>query len=222
WLALPANVIIQNLTIKNVLQGTADNDCVNIKYSHHIWIDHCDLYATRTSDWELYDGLIDITRESDYVTVSWNKLHDSHKAVLIGSGDALTSDAGHLRVTLYKNYFYNVSERQPAARFGYVHSFNNYHKLASGYNGYAIGSTMGATVRTDNNYIEGINQPIRTDFNSKPGYVSGASTNMYKSCGSNVITTSASTWVPTVYSYSSALIPAANVPAEVMAGAGPR
>src|SRR5690606_31615934 len=119
-------------------------------------------------------------------------------------------------VTVYKNYFYNVSERQPSTRFGYMHVFNNY--LLNG-SGYGVGATMGATVRTDNNYFENQNAPIRTTYNAKPGFISGASTNIYKNSGANILSTSASTWVPT-YEYKSELLPAAQVPAVVTAGAG--
>src|SRR5690606_21423238 len=102
--------------------------------------------------------------------------------LLIGSGDQQTTDIGHLRVTMYGNYFYNISERQPSTRFGYMHVFNNYFRNGSGY---AIGSTMNATVRTDNNYFENQNIPIYTNYNAKPGVVSGANTNIYKNSGAN-------------------------------------
>ncbi|WP_256010066.1 pectate lyase family protein [Desertivirga xinjiangensis] len=213
-----SNVIIQNLKIQNVVAGTDDNDCVNIKNSHHIWIDHCEMSASKMSNWDYYDGLIDITKGSDYITVSWNKLHDTNKAILIGGGDGTTSDRGHLRVTLYKNYLYNIAERQPRIRFGNVHVFNNYIKNGSGY---GVAVAMGGTVRTDNNYFEGTNAPLKTDVGGTAGYVSGASTNIFKSCGANRITSSASTWLPP-YSYNSEVIAAANVPSVIMNGVGPK
>ncbi|WP_256010068.1 pectate lyase family protein [Desertivirga xinjiangensis] len=213
-----SNVIIQNLKIQNVVAGTDDNDCVNIKNSHHIWIDHCEMSASKMSNWDYYDGLIDITKGSDYITVSWNKLHDTNKAILIGGGDGTTSDRGHLRVTLYKNYLYNIAERQPRIRFGNVHVFNNYIKNGSGY---GVAVAMGGTVRTDNNYFEGTNAPLKTDVGGTAGYVSGASTNIFKSCGANRITSSSSTWLPP-YSYTSEVIAAANVPSVVMNGVGPK
>jgi pectate lyase len=211
------NVIIQNMTIKNVLTYSA----IKIKDgSHHVWVDHCDVSADRDHGWEYYDGLIDVTRQSSYVTVSWNKIHDNHIPMLIGSDDALTSDIGYLKTTVHHNYFYNVSERQPSVRFGYVHVFNNYILNSSGY---GVGSTMDAVVRTDNNYFENANTPIRTNYNSSPGYVSGASTNFYDpTCGPNVITTAASTWTPASdYSYSAWLTSAAQAKTDVLAGAGP-
>ncbi|WP_432714754.1 pectate lyase family protein [Pedobacter sp.] len=207
------NVIIRNMTIRNVV--TYSNIIIK-EGAHHVWVDHCELSSDRTHGWEYYDGLLDVGKRADYVTLSWNKLHDNHIPMLIGFGDESTADIGHLRVTVYYNYFYNVSERQPSTRFGYMHVFNNYMKDGSGY---AVGVTMGATVRTDNNYFENQNVPITSAYNAKPGYISGASTNVYKNSGANTVSTAASTWVPT-YEYESILIPAANVPAIVTAQAG--
>ncbi|SDM13638.1 Pectate lyase [Daejeonella rubra] len=209
------NIIIKNLKINKVIGG----DGITIKEtSHHIWVDHCEIWQDRTHGWDYYDELLEVTDRSTYVTISNNKFHDSHIAFLIGSGDAQTTDIGYLKVTMYGNYFYNISERQPSTRFGYMHVFNNYFNNGSGY---TVGVTMGATVRTDNNYFENQANPIYTEYNAKPGYVSGASTNFYKNSGTNKISTPASTWVPT-YEYKSVLIPAADVAARVLSEAGPK
>jgi len=208
-----SNVIIQNMTIRNVV--TYSNIVIK-EGAHHVWVDHCDLSSDRNHGWDYYDGLLDVGNRADYVSLSWNKLHDSHIPMLIGFGDANTNDTGHLRTTVYNNYFYNCSERQPSTRFGYMHCFNNY--LSNG-SGYGIGVTMGATVRTDNNYFENQKVPIFTEYNAKPGYVSGANTNYYQGSGANRISTSASNWIP-AYEYKQALIPVANVPATIKAGAG--
>ena len=209
------NIIIKNMKINKVVGA----DGITIKQaSHHIWVDHCELWQDRTHGWDYYDELLEVTDRSDFVTISNNKFHDSHIAFLIGSGDQQTTDIGHLRVTMYGNYFYNISERQPSTRFGYMHVFNNYFNNGSGY---TIGVTMGATVRTDNNYFENQNIPIYTDYNAKPGVVSGASTNYYKNSGANQISTSPSNWLPP-YEYKSVLIPAADVAARVLSEAGPK
>jgi pectate lyase len=208
-----SNVIIQNMTIRNVV--TYSNIVIK-EGAHHVWVDHCDLSSDRSRGWDYYDGLLDVGNRADYISLSWNKLHDSHIPMLIGFGDGNTNDTGHLRTTVYNNYFYNCSERQPSTRFGYIHCFNNY--LLNG-SGYGIGVTMGATVRTDNNYFENQKVPIFTDYNARPGYVSGAATNYYKGSGANRISTSASAWVP-AYEYRSALIPVANVPSAIVNGAG--
>lgn len=209
------NIIIKNLKINKVVGA----DGITIKEtSHHIWVDHCEIWQDRNNGWDYYDELLEVTDRSNYVTISNNKFHDSHIAVLIGSGDLQTTDIGYLKVTMYGNHFYNISERQPSTRFGFMHVFNNYFYNGSGY---TVGVTMGATVRTDNNYFENQANPIFTEYNAKPGYVSGASTNFYKNSGSNKISTAASNWIPP-YEYQSILIPAADVAAKVLAEAGPK
>lgn len=209
------NIIIRNLISKNSL--TYSNIIIK-EGSHHVWIDHCDLSSTLlANDWTTYDGLLDVGNGSDFVTISWNKLHDSHIPVLIGFADTDKGDAGKLNVTMYNNYFYNTNERQPSVRFGKVHVFNNYINNNQG--GYAMGSRCGAIIRTDNNVIENSNAPLRTEISAVAGYFSGINTNIYKNCGTSKITTAESTWTPS-YEYRSALIPAANVQATVTASAG--
>jgi len=209
------NVIIKNLKINKVVGA----DCITIKQeSHHIWIDHNELWQDRDHGWDYYDELMEITDRSDYVTISNNIFHDAHTAVLVGSGDQQVTDIGHLNVTMYGNYLYNISERQPSIRFGFMHIFNNYFLNGSGY---TIGVTRNGTVRTDNNYYESQNIPIYTDFNTSPGVISGISTNVYINSGANQITSVVSNWLPP-YQYSTALIPATEVRSVVPGQAGPQ
>lgn len=211
------NIIFQNLTFRNYVKNAA----IQIKEkAHHIWVDHCDFATDKNRGWDYWGKDITITREADYVTVSWNKFHDTHLSVLISGGiKGHESDAGKLRVTLHHNFWYNVSEREPSMNYGRVHMFNNYHLNNSGY---SIGTRAGGIVRTDNEYFENCAVPIRTKVGNDPeGYISGVNTNIYKNSGKNIITTTESKWVPE-YEYKSYLHAAADVPSIVMNGAGAR
>ena len=215
-----SNVIIQNMKMSN----TIGRSCVSIKDStENVWIDHNEFWTDRSHGWDYWDGLCDVTGRSKNVTISWNKFHDSHIPVLIGNGESNTGDTV-MRVTVHHNYFIDCSERMPRVAYAKVHVFNNYmYGGTTSAAGYAVASTKGAVVRTDNNYFENITIPIRTDISADPGsgYISGESTNYYApDCGSNSITTTASTWVPTEYSYSSYLTSASQAKTDVMAGAG--
>jgi pectate lyase len=202
-----SNIIVKNLTIKNA----RSTDGITIKdRSHHVWIDHCTFTNPR------YDGNVDITKQSDFVTISWSKFSDSDLNLLIGGGDGSTSDKGKLNVTLHHNYFSDISERNPSFRFGKGHVFNNYYEDIRGY---GIAARMGATIYAENNYFQSIKGNPLVTIGPKQGYFSGVSTNTFKSSGKNKIQTSASSWKPT-YSYKSALISAASVPSVVKAGAG--
>ena len=57
------------------------DDAINVQmFAHHVWIDHNELS-------DCYDGLIDIKRGADYVTVSWNHTHHHTKTMLLGHSD---------------------------------------------------------------------------------------------------------------------------------------
>ncbi|MEQ7799389.1 pectate lyase [Pedobacter sp. ASV1-7] len=205
------NIIIRNMTISKV--QTYSNIIIK-EGSHHIWVDHNDLSSERVSDWDFYDGLLDVGTGADYITLSWNKLHDNHKAMLIGFSYNEPESVGKLRVTVHNNYFYNVSERCPNVRYGTVHVFNNYYDNAG-----FVSSLMGATVRVDNNYFKNTKLPIRTELSPQAGTISGESTNIFDNCGKNIITTAPSSWVPS-YEYKTGFNVAANVPSVVTNGSG--
>ncbi len=65
-------MIIRNLTIRDSYEGVwndkeHDFDAVQMDGAHHVWIDHNDLR-------HMADGLIDVRKDSTYVTVSWNRM----------------------------------------------------------------------------------------------------------------------------------------------------
>jgi pectate lyase len=99
-----------------------------VQNAHHIWIDHNELWSDRAHDIDYYDGLIDITHATDFVTVSWNILHDRWKTSLIGhDDDNAAEDTGHLTVTYHHNYWYNLDARGPSIRFGTDHVYDNHY-----------------------------------------------------------------------------------------------
>ena len=194
------NVIGRNLTFRDW-----DDDAINVQYSQRVWIDH----NTFTNG---YDGAVDIKRASDYVTVSWNRLYNHDKNMLLGHSDSNASeDVGRLRVTYHHNW-YDGGTRNPRVRFGNpVHVFNNY------YNGneYGVASTMGAGVLVEGNYFENVDQPTAVGYAaSDPGTLVQRS-NFFTGSGSPESAGSVNS-IP--YSYS--LQSASSVKATVTAGAG--
>ncbi|GAA2847076.1 pectate lyase [Actinoplanes cyaneus] len=144
------NVILRNLVFKN-----AADDSINVQSgSTNIWIDHNDLSNG-------YDGLIDIKRGSDFVTVSWNHLHNHDKSMLLGhSDDNSAQDLGHLRVTYVHNWFDGTNQRHPRVRFANpVHVLNNYY---SNVGSYGVASTENAGVFVERNYFENVAHPTVT------------------------------------------------------------
>ena len=154
------NVIVQNLTISNAKA----TDAITVQRAQHIWIDHCDLTATRTDLVGTYDDLIDINHASDFVTVSWTHLHDAFDEGLVGNSPspaAMLEDPGHLTVTYHHNWFQDVDNHSPRVRFGSVHVFNNlYQDIRST----AIISQMNAVIRVEGNVFSHVGFPINTVY----------------------------------------------------------
>jgi pectate lyase len=99
-------------------------DAITIQASKNVWVDHVDVSSDLNNGKDYYDGLIDITHASDWVTVSNSYLHDHYKASLVGhSDDNGDEDTGHLTVTYANNYWNNVNSRTPSFRFGTGHIF---------------------------------------------------------------------------------------------------
>ena len=115
-----------------------------------MWVDHCTFDDGKHPDgnepvrlgqrMQKHDGLLDITRQSDFVTVSWNHFRDHAKTSLVGGGDRATADEGRLRVTYHHNHWDGVKERAPRVRYGRVHLYNNLHTVADrARHGYSVG-----------------------------------------------------------------------------------
>ncbi|KAI0517070.1 polysaccharide lyase family 1 protein [Xylaria bambusicola] len=162
-----SNVILKNLYFHNPPKG---KDLVEIQYSSKVWVDHCD-FSTEglTGDKDYYDGLLDITHGSDYITVSWNKFHDHWKGSLVGHSDSNSSeDKGKLHVTYHHNHFTNVNSRLPSFRFGTGHVYSSCfeNNPTSG-----INSRMGAQMLIEGNYFSSTKRAIVTDLDSdQDGY----------------------------------------------------
>jgi pectate lyase len=200
------NVIVRNITFTN-----AEDDAINVgQESHHIWIDHNTFVSP-------VDGSIDIVRQAQYVTVSWNWFRGTDKSMLIGHSDGASTDAGKLKVTIHHNYFDGSRQRHPRVRFGEpVHVYNNYFR---GNELYAVASTMNAGVLVEANYFQSVPFPCFSASgyaDSDPGRLVQRG-NIFT--GSGTCEVSGSVTEPgTFYSYS--LDNPASLPSTVPAGAG--
>lgn len=208
-----SNVIIQNLKISKVLASSGNGDAIHIEKSHHLFIDHNDLSSDTSHGTDYYDGLLDITHAADYITVSYNYLHDHVKGSLIGhSDDNASEDTGKFHVTYTHNYFKNIDQRAPSIRFGTLHAYNNY--FVNGSTG--IHTRMNAQALVQNNVWSGVKTPIETTKDSDiDGYVNQSGNDF--GGGTNLITrTGSMTSVP----YSFNLGSASSTAAFVVANAG--
>ena len=212
------NIILQNLKVHNVLASTGDGDCIGIEGpANHIWVDHCELYnvyqGVGTDD---YDGLLDAKSDCQYITYSWNYLHDAWKASLCGFTDTDNFDR---KITYHHNRFENINSRLPLFRFGTGHVFNNYYKdIAST----CVNPRMGACLKIESNYFDNARNPYVTAYSTQDGFgdiVGNTLVNSPFVYTSDVhLLTACTAVVP--YAYSSVLTQVADVPAIVVANAG--
>ncbi|HEY5005107.1 MAG TPA: polysaccharide lyase family 1 protein [Ktedonobacteraceae bacterium] len=209
-----SNVIIRNLTIHNVTASSGTGDAIHIEKSTHLWIDHNDLYSDRNHGKDYYDGLLDITHAGDYITVSWNRLHDHYKVSLVGHSDSNgAEDTGHLHVTYAHNWFYNDGSRLPSIRFGTAHVYNNYYENVTLD---AIHSRENAQVLVQNNVFRNVGTALTTTGDSKIDGYANASGNDWG--GSTVTITKTGSFTNPPYSYT--LDATSSVISEVTAYSG--
>jgi pectate lyase len=142
------NVIVRNLRISDAYDcfpgwngdtWKTEWDNVVVSRSTHVWLDHLTLDDGETVDTEQpeyfgepflrHDGLLDVVRQADLVTISWNKLSGHDKSLLWGNGDGVVADRGKLRVTMHHNELTDLVQRGPRVRFGQAHVYNNLYRF---------------------------------------------------------------------------------------------
>ncbi|WP_424139262.1 M10 family metallopeptidase C-terminal domain-containing protein [Roseomonas chloroacetimidivorans] len=157
-----SNLIFQNLTIHNVHGG--EGDALGVEgNSHNIWIDHNEFYNDRNHGKDYYDGLVDMKKGAEYITVSNNYFHDHYKVSLSGMEDG---DTGARYTTFDHNMFENVGSRAPMVRDGEVHIYENYYKDIDSS---AINLRMGAEGLIQNNVFEDVKNPIVSEYSAAVG-----------------------------------------------------
>ncbi|MFF4019581.1 pectinesterase family protein [Streptomyces sp. NPDC001843] len=209
------NVIIRNLTIRDTYQGTwndkeHDYDGIQMDGAHHVWIDHNDIR-------HMADGLIDSRKDTTYLTVSWNKLSQDNKAFGIGWTDNATAD-----ITIHHNWIRETEQRNPSTdNVAHAHMYNNFLEdeagttIRSSYGDYSRGRT---NMLLENSYFQGMNNPVIRDSTAtlvQRGNVFSGTSGRNESGGSGAA------WDPKSY-YGYTLDKAADVPALLESGAGPR
>jgi len=199
-------------------------DCISIQNTcTNIWIDHCEFYQIDPhvqTNQDLYDGLIDIKNNSNYITISWCYFHDHHKCHLVGSSDTDNYDR---KTTFHHNYYSNIKERMPSYRFGTGHVFNNYY---NGIINTGINTRMEAVIRAESNSFENSTDCIVAENSTLDGFwdlrssVTGLdNSNLYTSCSGSRPTVSNGTFNPP-YPYTAVLENASSVKTTVLNNAG--
>jgi pectinesterase len=207
------NVIIRNLTIRDSYQGVwndkdHDYDAIQMDGAHHVWIDHNDLR-------HMADGLIDVRKDSTNITVSWNELSDNNKTFGIGWTENTVTD-----ITVHHNWIRETEQRNPSTdNAAHAHLYNNVLEdtpgtaITSSYGNYSRGKTR---MVLENSYFQGVRNPVIKDATAsivQRGNVFSGTSGRNESGGT--------AFDPRTY-YGYTLDKAADLPALLKSGAGPR
>jgi pectate lyase len=167
-----SNIIVRNMTF-GLLPGGDASDVISIEgmsggVPKNIWVDHNEFFSSTVAcsgaGESSFDGLIDVKKGADNITVSYNYIHDHSKASLNGYTD---DDSEVRHITYHHNVFENIGSRTPLQRHGYSHVFNNHfnHITTSGINvrmdGYAL---------IEGNYFENAKNPVTSRDSDAIGY----------------------------------------------------
>ncbi|TGO34913.1 hypothetical protein BHYA_0177g00200 [Botrytis hyacinthi] len=205
------NVIVRNIISQKVL--AANGDAIGIQAAKNVWIDHVDVSSDLTHGKDYYDGLIDVSHASDWVTISNSYIHDHFKASLIGHSDNnAAEDTGHLTVTQHNNYWSNIGSRTPSFRFGTGHVFNSYFLNADT----GIDTRDGAQILVQSNVFKNVSEPIAALYSDDTGYANAFDNDLGGYANTAPVGTLTTTSLP--YSYS--LLGSGNVVAAVVGSAG--
>ena len=165
------NVIVRNLTLRDAYtcfpgwNGDAwktEWDNLVLSHTSHVWIDHVTIDDGDHPDEAepvvfgqhllRHDGLLDIVRASDLVTVSWSRFSGHDKSMLWGNGDTVLTDVGKIRVTMHHCELTGLTQRGPRVRFGQVHVYNNlYRQAADSTYLYSWGVGVQSSIYAENN-----------------------------------------------------------------------
>ena len=140
------NVEVRNIGFMNTKAGEPDD--ITLEKDDHVWVHNCDLFyggAGSDSDQAKGDGALD-TKESAYITHSYNHFWDSGKCNLQGMKDEETTNY----ITYHHNWYDHSDSRHPRIRTCTVHVYNNYF---DGNAKYGVGVTKGSSTFVENNYF---------------------------------------------------------------------
>lgn len=170
--AAASNIIIRNMTIGLTPGGDA-SDIISVEgmsggMPKNIWIDHNELFTSLATcpgaGDTSFDGMVDIKKGADFVTVSYNYMHDHHKVSLNGFTD---TDADVRHITFHHNLFERIGSRTPLQRHGFAHVVNNYFLDVSAS---CINVRMGGYALVEGNYFEKVVNPVTARDSDEVGF----------------------------------------------------
>jgi pectate lyase len=239
-----SNIIVRNLIFAGpgALDADAKDNIQIINSAHHIWVDHCEIR-------DGIDGNLDITKMSNYITVSNCKFHylippractaeeeaqfdggcetiDHRLSNLVGADDSNIGDRGKLKITWQFNHWADgAKDRLPFVRFGHLHIVNNLYTSQT--TAKCIQARKEANLYVEKNVFSNVKKPIEcsSEMNAKISWkdnlCTGQSTTYTENYVNNLAGRIGSSWYPyDTTGYEIAVISANEVENYVLANAG--
>ncbi|MEJ1192589.1 pectate lyase family protein [Pseudarthrobacter sp. CCNWLW207] len=206
-----SNVVFRNFTVRDSYipgdfvgkRPDNDRDGIQMDTCTHVWIDH--MYFAR-----LGDGLVDIRKDCDNITLSWNVFADHNKAL----GEGWTQNVV-TRLTLHHNWIRNTHQRNASLdNTAASHVYNNYLEDISSYG--MLGRNAALLV-VEGNYFRDVRNPLH---HQGPGGELVARDNIFDGCTGNTGSQRGVAFDPAA-AYAYELTPTTAVPALVRAFGGP-
>lgn len=168
------NIEIRNIGSMNCNSSEGDNIGLQ-QNNEYVWVHNIDFFygdAGGDADQAKGDGSLDC-KKSTYVTFSYNHFWDSGKCNLLGLSEGTTTG---LYITYHHNWYDHSDSRHPRVRFYSAHVYNNYY---DGNSKYGIGSTLGSSVFSENNYFRNCKYPMLTSMQGSDVYDDNKKANDY-------------------------------------------
>ncbi|MDO5446905.1 MAG: dockerin type I domain-containing protein [Prevotellaceae bacterium] len=209
----------KNLIFRNIKLTKGRTDGMSFRNCHHVWIDHCDLSDS-------YDGLLDFTLGSDYLTVTWTKIHNHDKVSIVNSGTCHYEDYGKEHATYAHCWFSDNVQRNPRIGYGKAHVYNCYWTNISSY---CIGVHSQGQVLSEYNYFASTaNKAFNNQYSTTLPYCGYITDNGSFFGGSNPKKSSDQPYTDisytpaTYYDFLFDQTDTASVPTDVQEGTGPK
>lgn len=173
-----------SVELRNFANMLCMDDCISIDTDNkYCWVHHLDLFygnAGGASDQAKGDGTVDIKGDSQYITVAYNRFHDSGKSSLCG----MKSESGPNYIDYHHNWFDHSDSRHPRVRTMTVHVWNNYY---DGCSKYGVGATTSSSVFVERNFFRHSLAPMMSSLQGTDakgdGTFSGENGGIIKSFG---------------------------------------
>ncbi|MEN3111289.1 hypothetical protein ACFONG_05440 [Uliginosibacterium paludis] len=163
------NVIIRNMKIGALGGASNDADMIRIDNSSNVWVDHNELFAVNNEcngspDKDLtFESAIDIKKNAQNITVSYNYIHDSKKVGLDGHTQSSGTSDYQRTITYHHNYYRNVNARLPLQRWGWIHVYNN---LYDGITSSGINVRASGLAQIENNWFQNALNPVTCRYDT--------------------------------------------------------